>query len=207
MPRVLIDAGHGGRDPGAVKNNLLEKSVTLDLAWRVARNIRLLSKVGDINSKNRIETVLSRDKDIYVDINSRAQSARDNCDLLISIHNNSWIAGSANGARAIVSKTGWYKVRSNNLGKNIIERLTACGLQNKGVVPDKKPWINYNQLGILAGVDKHMPAVLVEVGYLSNSRDAKLLSSADGREVIAIQIAAAAVDSFDIAPRMDLIAG
>lgn len=188
------------------KNGLLEKAVALDMANRIAHNIRLLSKTGDMDSDSRVATMMTRDKDTYVDINSRARMARNaGAQMLISIHNNSWVTGGPNGARVIVSKSGSYRRSSENLGQNILKRLEACGLADKGVKPDQKPWIRFNQLGVLHGVCTDMPAVLIELGYLSNQHDAKLLADPESREVMSVQIAAAALQSLGIEPRMSLL--
>jgi N-acetylmuramoyl-L-alanine amidase len=205
VKRVYIDAGHGGVDSGNTKGGMLEKVTTLDLAQRVARNIRLLSKSGNINSEPQILPRLSREKDVTLGINSRALIARQQCDLLVSLHTNSGVSW-AHGADVFVSHGGSsvHKAKSAKLGRDILGRLEACGLKNRGVHPDQKPFIRYNQLGLLAGVCWFMPAVLVECGFASNDHDARMLRDPQAREVMAVQIAAACVKALGIEPRMDL---
>ena len=80
MAKVIIDAGHGGMDPGAIHEGRMEKNDTLNLALAV----------GDILKKNGVDVVYTRTDDVYDTPFEKAQIAnRDGGDFLISIHRNS----------------------------------------------------------------------------------------------------------------------
>jgi N-acetylmuramoyl-L-alanine amidase len=202
---ICIDAGHGGDDPGTVRGIIEEEDLTLDLADRIGRNIRLLSRVSDIEAYSQISTLFTRRTDINTPINARTIVARRNqVDLLLSIHINS-AKQISDGALCIISKDGDYQDRSRKVAEKILDRLEECGLKNRGVFPDKKPYINYNRLGVLYGVCQYMPAVLVEMGNIRNDQDYKLLTSTQGREVMAIAVARSIIEWYGLEPRMDLL--
>ncbi|MBQ3989386.1 MAG: N-acetylmuramoyl-L-alanine amidase, partial [Bacteroidales bacterium] len=79
---VVIDPGHGGKDPGAVGKTAKEKDIVLSVAL----------KLGNLIKKNypNVKVLYTRDKDVFVELNERANVAnRNNADLFISIHVNS----------------------------------------------------------------------------------------------------------------------
>ena len=74
---VVVDAGHGGKDPGNRGNGYFEKNIALNIALNV----------GEILTKNKVKVVYTRTKDVFVDLYRRAQIANNaNADLFISIH-------------------------------------------------------------------------------------------------------------------------
>ena len=80
--KVVIDAGHGGRDPGVVGKTLKEKNIVLSVALKTGKLIK--QQYPDV------EVIYTRDKDVYVDVAERGNIAnRHNADLFISIHVNS----------------------------------------------------------------------------------------------------------------------
>jgi N-acetylmuramoyl-L-alanine amidase len=204
MKLVYLDPGHGGNKPGNVNGGVRESTTALKLGKRIAHYIRLLSKTGDINSAPSIQTAMSRDMDMNVSINKRAQMAvKAGADLMVSVHTNSSIIKSAHGAEVWVSAAGYYKLRSAAIATEILRHLEALGFSNRGVKPDI--WYSLGRLGVLRGVDKHMPAVLIEPGFASNDRERKLLTDPDSQEIIAQQTASVIVKHFGIEPRWDLI--
>ena len=80
MAKIFIDAGHGGKDSGAVNGKIFEKDIALNIALKVEK---MLKACG-------IETVMSRITDIFVTLQDRAKLANNsNADLFVSIHVNS----------------------------------------------------------------------------------------------------------------------
>lgn len=202
MRTIVIDPGHGGGDPGNCNGSMIEKDIALDLAVRVGRNLRLLSQGYD--NAIRVKTLFTRETDRYVAIDARATLARQaQGDLLLSLHTNSSINSLARGAEIFVSSTGSYKRLSGVIGQEMLTRLESCGMKSRGVKPDKVPFIRFNYLGVLHGVRWSMPALLIEPGFASNTHDADRLRNPNGREVISICIAAAALNGLGIEPRMD----
>lgn len=153
---IIIDAGHGGSDPGAVSvNNRFEKNFTLPVALKVRD---LLKKQANI------EVVMTRDADVYPTLKDRSDLANKlNADVFISIHGNKAVgAPAANGTETYYYKSAKGKELASNIHKNLIK---ALGLKDRGVKE-----ANYHVLR-----ETKMPAALLEIGFLSNYSDEKLM--------------------------------
>ncbi len=95
---VVVDPGHGGTDPGAIRNGLREKDVTLDVG-------RLL--VERLNREPGIKAILTRDRDVLIPLRDRMRLAeRKNADLFVSIHVNAAPSGAAKGAEVFFLSLG-----------------------------------------------------------------------------------------------------
>lgn len=158
--KVFLDAGHGGRDPGAVGNGLREKDLTLAVA----------KKVGALLGKAGIKINYSRATDIYLSLGSRAELANAwGADLFVSIHINS-----AENITARGIETFHYpgSKKGDELARFIQNELIALGfytnpVHNRGVKTDTFAVLRLT----------NMPAVLPELGFISNSQDAKLMQA------------------------------
>ena len=150
---VCIDPGHGGKDPGAVKGKRCEKDDTLRLALRV----------GKVLKANGLNVIYTRTTDRYDSPSKKAQIANKNkADYFISIHRNSTGNGTANGAEVLVYATGGVRVE---IAKSIQKLFAKHGFNDRGVKARPK-------LTVLKKTT--MPAVLCEVGFISNDKDSKL---------------------------------
>lgn len=151
MEKVVIDAGHGGKDSGAVYNGRLEKNDTL----------RLALAVGKILSEHGVDVSYTRTSDIYHSPSEKAMMGNNaGADLFISIHRNAApTPGVGTGIETLV-----YADRgvSAQLARNINKELEAVGFRNRGVV--ERP-----NLALLK--QTKMPAVIVEAGFLDNTAD------------------------------------
>ena len=151
MARVVIDAGHGGRDPGAVYKGRQEKDDVLDLALAI----------GEILENSGVDVVYTRTEDIYDSPVQKANIANEaGADYLVSIHRNAVpTPGSATGIETLVyADTG---VRAK-MARDINAELEQLGFVNRGVI--ERP-----NLAILKR--SRMPAVLVEAGFIDNEND------------------------------------
>lgn len=151
MAKVIIDAGHGGREPGAIYGDRKEKDDTL----------RLALAVGEILKKNGVDVVFTRTEDVYNSPYEKAQIAnREGGDFLISIHRNaSPEANQYSGVESLVFDRSGKKVE---LAENINRELEAAGYRNLGI--KERP-------GLVILRRTQMPAVLVEVGFLNTDAD------------------------------------
>lgn len=151
MKRVVIDAGHGGADPGAVYYGRQEKDDTLNLALAV----------GEILSRNGVEVSYTRVSDIYNTPLEKAQMANNaEADYFVSIHRNAAnVPGSASGSLALVYEMGGA---AELLARNINEELEKTGFTDLGI--SERP-------GIIVLRKTEMPAVLVEAGFIDNPED------------------------------------
>jgi N-acetylmuramoyl-L-alanine amidase len=210
-PLVVIDAGHGGVDPGAINplTGLREKDVTL----KIARAIR-----DDLLASGRVRVALTRDDDRYLVLRERYGIARRlRGDLFISIHCDSTGSEDATGASVYTlsdvasdKEAARLAARENkadvisgvNLGEagadvssiliDLTQRETMnssatfarlLGREAKPLVPMKANFHRMASLMVLKAPD--MPSILFETGYISNPADAAFLDSAEGRERIA----------------------
>jgi N-acetylmuramoyl-L-alanine amidase len=209
-PLVVIDAGHGGVDPGAVnaETGQREKDITL----RIARAIR-----DDLLASGRVRVALTRDDDRYILHRERFGVARRlKADLFISIHCDSVGHGEASGATVYTlsdvasdKEAARLAARENRADaiagldldrhsdvSSILIDLTQretmnasasfarlLGREAKPLIPTKPNFHRTASLLVLKAPD--MPSILFETGYISNPQDAAFLDSREGREKIA----------------------
>lgn len=160
---VAIDAGHGGREPGAIgPTGLVEKDVVLDIALRVRE---MLVRSG-------VRVVMTREADVFVDLTDRPRMAkRQGATVFVSIHANSSTRPSSSG-----SETYYLTPQSRALAQMIQEELGRIpGLADRGI----------KTAGFLVLRDSDMPAVLVEVAYLSNRDEEARLRQSGFRQRLA----------------------
>ncbi|CAN5457116.1 hypothetical protein BH20VER3_BH20VER3_11780 [soil metagenome] len=169
---VVVDAGHGGKDSGAWRRHgPSEKTVALDVALRVDRKLR----------ESQLRTVLTRDKDTFVPLDSRVAlgNAQKNS-IFVSIHFNDSRRRGVQGF-----ETYYHSPHAFDLAAKIERNLsTLPGTRNRGVHPAR--------FRVLRNVQ--YPSVLVECGYLSNRSERRDAASAAYREKLADKIAEAIVD-------------
>ncbi|MFA6358727.1 MAG: N-acetylmuramoyl-L-alanine amidase [Candidatus Omnitrophota bacterium] len=208
LNKVVIDAGHGGNDPGAIgKNGLREKDVNLDIAKRLSSLLR----------SEGVQTILTRSKDNFIPLSTRVSIAnRSGADLFISIHSNANRSRSLSGFEVYyvapsVSDSKRAAFTARNASLNLKEAVFASNsLDLKAIVWDmiytnsRAESIELSRslckvmdsnidaaiLGIksarfqvLKGV--RTPGVLVEVGFVSNLNEERLLRTGAYREKLA----------------------
>lgn len=151
MPEVIIDAGHGGRDPGAVFEGRQEKDDVLALALAV----------GEILEENGISVAYTRTTDVYDSPSQKATIANNSgADFFISFHRNSTeTPGSGTGVDALVYENRGLPAE---LGTNINRELEELGFRNNGIT--ERP-------GLVVLRRTQMPALLMEVGFINNPAD------------------------------------
>jgi N-acetylmuramoyl-L-alanine amidase len=205
---VVIDPGHGGKDPGAIGiGGLKEKDVVLDIALKLKNVLR----------NNGYTVVLTRDKDIDVSLENRPLMAlQKNADVFVSIHVNSafqkgsptargvetyvlnsrYIGASAKDVADRENKASKYHDFENNIVNQIIADLEESAsiefsldfadivqkrlVQQTGLV---NRGVKQAPFIVLKGVN--MAAVLVEAGFISNPNEEKLLKTSEFREKVA----------------------
>lgn len=210
-PLVVIDAGHGGVDPGAISpdSGLREKDVTL----KIARAIR-----DELVASGRVRVALTREDDKYLILQERYGIARKlKADLFISVHCDSVGGGSASGATVYTlsevasdKESARLAARENkadiiqgvNLAStpvdissiliDLTQRETmnasanfarVLGREAKPLMPIKPNFHRMASLVVLKAPD--MPSILFETGYISNPADAAFINSSEGRAAIA----------------------
>ena len=174
---VVIDAGHGGKDPGARSVlGFYEKDVNLSVALDVAR---LLEQRG-------LRVKLTRTDDYFVELEDRAAIANNiDADLFVSIHSDSFPKNTRRGYTVYIANAA--SSSSRRAANAIASSMSGTGLNSFGV-----DTANYHVLTETRG-----PAVLVELGYLSNRSEAALLRSASFQDRLAQAVADGICDHFD----------
>jgi N-acetylmuramoyl-L-alanine amidase len=223
-PRVVvIDAGHGGEDPGAVRRGVQEKVITLDISKRVAH---------ELGKDSRYRIFLTRQGDYYVSFRDRTGLARQKgAALFVSIHVDAALDRRAKGASVYVLSLGgasneaarmlaqWENLADLVGGVNEAERreesdaivlsmfqthtinsslrMGKIALQRLGRVATlkyKEPQSARFRVLMLPDV----PSLLLEVGFISNFREEALLRTATQRQRLATAIATAIQDFLDV---------
>lgn len=152
--KVVIDAGHGGTDYGAIRNNINEKDITLDVAKRVEA---LLKKEG-------YAVKMTRTNDIYVSLQDRVDISENYApDIFVSIHVNSSVKPEITGI-----ETHYYHQESLSLAQTVHSSFaSAINSKNRGLFKSKFYVINHTTA----------PAILIEIGFLSNDNERAQLVS------------------------------
>ncbi len=157
MALVVLDAGHGGENPGAIYNGRQEKDDTLALTL----------EIGRILEANGVDVYYTRDTDVFETPLQKAQEAnRTGADYFVSIHRNSSpIPNQYTGIETLVFNRYGEAAR---LAYNINDELEDIGFENQGV----------NERTNLAVLRRtQMPAVLVEVGFINTDADNALFDA------------------------------
>ncbi len=181
--KVVIDAGHGGANPGAVVGGTSEESLNLDIANRLNG---LLTKEG-------ITTYMTREKDVDVGLYDRSGLANKvNADLLISIHNNTHSNTSISGSMSLYypgdSKTNG-KLTSKSFASIVQNKLTGIlGTKDLGII--ERP-----NLAVLR--TSNMPAVIAEVAYMTNSKELAKLNTSEYRQAAAQALRDAVIEALN----------
>ena len=208
-PLVVIDAGHGGHDPGAIgANGAREKDVTLALAKAIR---------DELLAGGRVRVALTRDDDRFLVLGERAQIARNiKGDLFISVHADSAPGTDASGATiytlsevasgrtaaALAARENRADIINGvNLGAessdvssilidlaqretmNASARFADLVKREGSAVPFKRDYHQMAGFAVLKAPD--MPAILFEAGYISSPGDVARLTSGEGRRAIA----------------------
>jgi N-acetylmuramoyl-L-alanine amidase len=178
---ILIDAGHGGKDPGTLGNKtggsygMPEKNINLDIAKKVAA--KLSSMGADVR--------LTRAGDNFIELDDRAGMVnRLGADIFVSIHADYIGDSSISGPSCYIARQA--STQSRKIAQSILAEFEKNGIKTRGL---RKA--DYRVL-----VKHPKPSTLVEVGYLSNYRETMALNSSQYRSKVASIIAEGIANSF-----------
>lgn len=171
--KVVIDAGHGGADPGGVGTGMQEKVVVLDVTKRF--KALLEADTADDTGGGKWTALLTRSNDTAVSLAARsAYSNNQDADRFMSIHANAFGDSSANGTETFSLAATGTGAQLRNLVQ--AEMISAWGLTNRG-----NKTANFAVLR-----DTAAPAVLHELAFITNATDAAKLGSATERQKAAV---------------------
>lgn len=214
---VVIDPGHGGKDPGALGKNSKEKDITLSIALKLGSYIE--ENIKDV-------TVLyTRNKDEFIELHNRASIAnKNNADLFISIHANWWKKSNIYGAEtyalgsdkdennlqvamkenSVITLEEDYTTHYEGFDPTSAESYIIFSLLQSTYLNQSLSFASFiqdqfreragrndrgvKQEGFLVLWKTTMPSVLIETGYISNTLEEKYLMSEEGQSLIASAI-------------------
>lgn len=212
---VVLDAGHGGKDPGNLGNGFREKHIALRVALDVGKE---LSTSKDIN------VVYTRKNDVFIELHNRAKIANDNkADLFVSIHCDAFRKSEPHGASTFVlglsgNKENLEIAKKENsvillednyqqnydydpnspesvIGLSVLQEenlensLGIAGLVQNNFVALKRNNRKVKQANFLVLRETVMPSVLIELGFLTNKAEGSFLNSRKGQLQMAKSIA------------------
>ena len=217
---VIVDPGHGGKDPGAVINGFYEKIIALNTSL----------KLGQLLRENGINVIYTRDRDKFVNLLERANIAnKSDAQLFISIHCNSH-SSQAYGAETFVLglhanqrnfevakkensviffeddyESAYAGFDPNNpesvIGLTLMQEeyldqsiIAASYIQNGFVNRLNRKNRNIKQAGFIVLKYTYMPSVLIELGFLSNKKEGAYLNSSRGQSEMAEAISNAVIN-------------
>ena len=169
---LVVDAGHGGKDNGAIGNGLNEKDVTLKIA----------EKIRSFSSQYGINVVLTRDNDVYMSPQQKSDFANaQHGDAFISIHINADENQTAqSGFEILLAKNNTQTSPSTVLGSAILQNLQTDFTVTQALLQSVS--------NVFVLKNSSTPAALIECGYLTNTNDASTLKDDANIELIAKNI-------------------
>lgn len=221
---VVLDAGHGGKDPGNRGNGYYEKKIALNIVLKIG---------AELKKHPDVKVVYTRTKDHFVPLDSRASIAnKAKADLFVSIHcdahnSNAYGAGTfvlglhennrnfriAQKENSVIFLEEDYEQKYDGFDPNNPESVislvlmqeeyldqsieAAAVIQESFVKNLKRKDRTVKQAGFLVLRNTYMPSVLVETGFLTNKREGAYLNSSKGQQEIAVSIAKAILNYKD----------
>lgn len=173
ITKVVIDAGHGGSDPGAIgSNGTHEADLTLDISKRI---------VQMLNERSDFTALATRETDKFVSLEDRVAFANSqNADLFMSLHYNSSTSKEANGTETYI-----YYNSDPLFGQTIHKHLIAAtGLRDRG--------LKENNFYVIKNTK--MPAALVEIAFVSNPAEENLANTSAFKEKVSRALADALIE-------------
>lgn len=173
LMKILLDAGHGGNDPGAVnQDGIQEKDIALEVVLKLAKILR----------DKDFQVLLTRDKDIYTSPSDRLKMINSfQPEAFISIHCNSSTNTQAHGIETIYRDDYDFP-----LAQAVHTSLLAnLGIKDRGIKNDIKDL--GRRLAVLGNLE--VPACLVEIGFISNEGDLEKIDDEEEQEAVAEAIA------------------
>lgn len=155
--KIFIDPGHGGKDPGASGNGIIEAEKVLEISLKLGAKLQAKG----------YQVKYSRTNSVYLSLTERANMANKwGADIFLCVHANSFTSPTANGTETFLHLNG--SKASRTLATNINNALVnQLGLTNRGVKTADFAVLRLTK----------MPAVLIETAFVSNANDANKLKS------------------------------
>lgn len=218
---VVLDAGHGGHDPGNRGNGYKEKDIALKV---------VLSVGAALEKDGRFKVVYTRDTDKFIELHERGKIANDaNADLFVSVHCNAhrsqaygtetFVLGLhandenfnvAKNENSVILLEENYEANYDGFDPNSPESIIGLTLMQEEYLDQSLTLASYvqkrfanrlkrksrgvKQAGFVVLHQTYMPSVLIELGFLTNNKEGKYLNSKKGQDEMAKSIIKSIVD-------------
>jgi len=167
---ILVDPGHGGRDPGAIGNGIQEKDVVLSMSLLLGQSLQSMGYT----------VYYSRTNDVELDLEPRVDlSERVNADVFVSVHANSLASGNTN-----VNGVETFYARGSSVGREL-----ATLVQSQIIADTRANDRGPKAAGFYVLARTSMPAILVETGFVTNPTEAANLNNPNYQKLMADAIA------------------
>ena len=190
-PVLIIDAGHGGEDGGAVVGDVLEKDINLDISYDTADLLKLFG--FDVSMTRSSDNALTNEgKDVkqrkYNDMKMRLDMYNSSADnVIISIHQNKFSSASSHGAQVFYSPNNENSLRLAESMRNSVVSMIQPDNERECKKADK-------EIYLLKNTDN--PAVIVECGFISNQNERKLLLEKSYQKKMALAVTTGFLDYY-----------
>lgn len=166
---VVLDAGHGGEDPGAVQGDAVEKEITLEIA----------KMTKDLLEESGYKVAMTREEDNRVELGSRAKFAnKRNAKVFVSIHCNASENHKGNGIET------YYTEQKGLKDKLLAEMIQSAVMEQTDALDRGIKTADYTVI-----VRTNMPAALIEVGFLTDEAEKEMLQGKEYQQKLAKGIA------------------
>lgn len=184
-PLVIVDAGHGGHDGGAVANGLIEKNLSLTLA----------SQVRDHLESAGVRVRMTREKDRFLELEERCQIAAEvNADAFVSVHLNTSPAPEVLGLETYYAASQSLLARpAKSKGKPLGETLAQI-IQRRAIAATKAEDRGIKDSQLIVVMRTPCPAALVECGFLTHTEEARRLNQEEYQDKLTKGIADGVVE-------------
>ena len=190
-PVLIIDAGHGGEDGGAVVGDVLEKDINLDISYDTADLLKLFG--FDVSMTRSSDNALTNEgKDVkqrkYNDMKMRLDMYNSSADnVIISIHQNKFSSASSHGAQVFYSPNNENSLRLAESMRNSVVSMIQPDNERECKKAGK-------EIYLLKNTDN--PAVIVECGFISNQNERKLLLEKSYQKKMALAVTTGFLDYY-----------
>ncbi|WP_338410119.1 N-acetylmuramoyl-L-alanine amidase [uncultured Flavobacterium sp.] len=220
--KVVLDAGHGGKDPGSTYHGNIEKNISLNIVLKVGAILK---------NENNIEIIYTRDKDVFVELDDRAKIAnKSKANIFVSMHcnankninasgNETYVMGITRNAsnlevakneNSVITYEDNYEIKYEGFDPNSPESVIgisilqeeyrelsvelASKVQQAFTKKTSAKNRGVKEAGFLVLRKITMPRVLIEMGFVSNINEGAFLNSESGQNILAEAIAKSIID-------------
>ena len=155
---IVIDAGHGGKDFGAVSDNLKEKDIVRQFA----------AQIVNANNDPNVEFFVIGEEDVFIDMADRIKAINSlNADVVISLHVNSSPNEAVRGSSIIVSPKNQHFAKSKQIASSILAAIPKINNVTHTLI----------EQDLMVLKRANCPAINFQIGYISNADDSKMMTN------------------------------